>query len=64
MSDGFQWTESYWNLFGKTADIYYGNRLHKVVGTLNSEYAPGEKYEYFSSVLREGYFYEVFLILF
>lgn len=49
MSGGFDWTESYWNLFGKTADIYYGDRLKKVVGSLNADYAPGQQYEYSSA---------------
>ena len=49
MSGGFKWTESYWNLFGKTADIYYGDRVREVVGNLKGDYAPGEKYYYSSA---------------
>lgn len=49
MSGGFKWTESYWNLFGKTADIYYGDRVREVVGSLKKDYAPGEKYYYSSA---------------
>lgn len=49
MSAGFKWTESYWNLFGKTADIYYGDRVRQVVGNLKAEYAPGQKYYYSSA---------------
>jgi CubicO group peptidase (beta-lactamase class C family) len=49
MSAGFKWTESYWNLFGKTADIYYGDRVRQVVGSLKADYAPGQKYYYSSA---------------
>ncbi|MCO5249506.1 MAG: beta-lactamase family protein [Chitinophagales bacterium] len=49
MSAGLKWTESYWNIFGKTADIYYGDRVKKVVGNLQSEYAPGKTFYYSSA---------------
>lgn len=49
MSGGFDWVESYMNIFGKTADIYYGDRLKKVVGNLNADYAPGTEFYYSSA---------------
>lgn len=49
MSGGFDWVESYMNIFGKTADIYYGDRLKKVVGNLKAAYAPGTEFYYSSA---------------
>lgn len=49
MSGGFDWTESYMNIFGKTADIYYGDRVQKVVGNLKAAYPPGTEYYYSSA---------------
>lgn len=49
MSGGFKWTESYINIFGKTANIYYGDQVKKVVGNLKSDYAPGEIFYYSSA---------------
>lgn len=49
MSGGFDWVESYMNIFGKTADIYYGDRIKKIVGNLNSDYAPGKEFYYSSA---------------
>lgn len=49
MSGGFDWVESYMNIFGKTADIYYGDRVQKVVGNLKSAYAPGTEFYYSSA---------------
>lgn len=49
MSGGFDWVESYMNIFGKTADIYYGDRVQKVVGNLKPAYAPGKEFYYSSA---------------
>ena len=49
MSAGLKWTESYWNIFGKTSDIYYGDRVKKVVGNLKADYAPGTRFYYSSA---------------
>ncbi len=49
MSGGYKWTESYINIFGKTADIYYGDRVKKVVGNLKADYAPGQTFYYSSA---------------
>lgn len=49
MSGGFDWVESYMNIFGKTADIYYGDRVQKIVGGLAAAYAPGKEFYYSSA---------------
>ncbi|MCO5234326.1 MAG: beta-lactamase family protein [Chitinophagales bacterium] len=49
MSGGFDWTESYINIFGKTADIYYGDNVKNVIGKLNAKYSPGKTFYYSSA---------------
>lgn|SRR5690554_1446070 len=49
MSGGFKWTESYSNIFGKTANIYYGDKVKQVVGKLQSAYSPGTVFYYSSA---------------
>lgn len=49
MSGGFKWTESYSNIFGKTANIYYGDGVKKVVGNLKPSYTPGTVFYYSSA---------------
>lgn len=49
MSGGFNWTESYMNIFGKTADAYYGDHLKELIGGLKADRKPGEKFVYSSN---------------
>jgi CubicO group peptidase (beta-lactamase class C family) len=48
MSGGFNWKESYWNIFGKTANSYYGDDLKRLTGNLKSKFPPGEQFRYSS----------------
>ena len=48
MSGGFNWTESYWNIFGQTSNAYYGNNLKRLTGRLKSKFPPGEVFRYSS----------------
>jgi CubicO group peptidase (beta-lactamase class C family) len=49
MSGGFNWKESYINIFGKTANAYYGDDLKDLIGNLEAERTPGVKFEYSSN---------------
>lgn len=49
MSAGLKYVESYWNIFGKTSQTYYGDNLKEVVGSLKKDRNPGEIF-YYSSV--------------
>ncbi len=49
MSGGFKYVESYWNIFGKTSQTYYGDNLHEVIGNLKKEHNPGEIFYYSSA---------------
>ena len=48
MSSGFNWNESYYNPFGKTAEAYYGTKLNRLVMGLKSVEPPGKVFKYHS----------------
>jgi len=48
MSGGFNWNESYWNIFGKTARSYYGDQLNELTGKLRSRDPAGVHFRYAS----------------
>lgn len=49
MSGGLDWTESYYNIFGRTANIYYGNDVKKVIQDLRLVRKPGTEFYYASN---------------
>lgn len=49
MSAGFKYVESYWNIFGKTSQTYYGDNLKEVIGNLTTDRTPGKTHYYSSA---------------
>ena len=49
MSSGLDWTESYFNPLGQTAEAYYGDNLKELVLSLRSTDPPGKIFKYHSS---------------
>ena len=49
MSSGLNWTESYYNPIGQTAEAYYGNNLSKLMNGLKVIETPGKVFKYHSS---------------